>query len=138
MTKYYPNHRFGQLTLKEKFGNRAIVVCDCGNEIEVFMSHLTQGGKSNCGCDKKSIIYFIQVQNYVKIGRVGDNRELANRLGVVQTNCPYDAELIRTISGARDTEKSLHKKFQSLHKQGEWFEYDPEMLTYRPAANSET
>lgn len=129
MTKYYPGHRFGNLQLvsinRERY--RALLVCDCGEMTEVQMSQLINGKKADCGCSEEAVIYFIRVNDYMKIGRC-KNTLIAKRLAGVQVNCPYDAILVRTIQGTWSTEQALHRTFRDLHVRGEWFKFSEEML----------
>jgi len=131
MIRYQPGHRWGMLTLVRLLENpKLLLQCDCGQLITYTFTQLKHG-KRSCGCtDMGQSIYFIRVNEYVKIGRT---RTIMARWATVQTNCPYEAELIRVIPDTSSgTEKWLHEYFQYLHKQGEWFKYTEEMLTIIP------
>lgn len=56
MTKYFPGHKFGQLTLIEidRTRYRATVECECGIRKEFQMSNLIAGKTTNCGCDREN------------------------------------------------------------------------------------
>jgi len=79
---------------------------------------------------KTSLVYFIQVHDFVKIGHTVS---LGARLAYVQTNCPYKVSLIRVIPLAGpETERWLHSYFQSEWQHGEWFKFTDEMLAIIP------
>lgn len=132
--KYYPNHRFGNLTLisfdntKHPTNPLATLKCDCGNTAYFYRSVLINGHNTDCGCSELTSIYFIQTGDFVKIGRCKPYGIKA-RLAVFQTHSPYSVHLIRVIKADRSTEKTLHRLFSHLHHHGEWFRYSPEMLT---------
>lgn len=130
MTKYYPGHRWGRLSLveidREKY--RATLLCDCGNTAQFQMSQLIRGKNNDCGCSESVLIYFIRVNDYMKIGYC-QYTAIASRLSVVQLNCPYEATLARTMRGTRNTEQALHRHFAHLHARGEWFVFSERMLT---------
>lgn len=46
---YKAGTKFGELTILERYGNRATLSCSCGNVVEVSMTALTAGGKRDCG-----------------------------------------------------------------------------------------
>jgi hypothetical protein len=127
--KYHAGHRFGQLVLVEidRTRYRATLVCDCGNTAEFQMSALIKGNNTDCGCSEPTAIYFIRVNEYMKIGRC-KYAALASRLSLLQTNCPYEATLVRTMLGTRNTEQQLHRAFQTQHHRGEWFHFSEAML----------
>lgn len=60
----------------------------------------------------------------VKIGRT---RQMAYRLFTLQTGHYEELRLVRLIDG--DAEAVLHHRFAALRIRGEWFRFDPEMLT---------
>jgi Meiotically up-regulated gene 113 len=134
IAKYYIGYRFGNLTLKsvDEGKYRATVVCDCGNTAEFQMTALTSGNNVDCGCSMAALIYFIKVNDYIKIGR-STKKLMASRLSLVDTNCPYTPHLVRTLDGNRNTEQALHRHFKSFHHKGEWHHFTEEMLTIDPA-----
>lgn len=76
-------------------------------------------------------VYFAQNPHYgwVKIGYSSDVR---NRLSALSTGAGCDLHLLRYLDGGRPTERWLHKRFSDLRVKGEWFVFDPEMLTVIP------
>lgn len=46
-----PGDKFNQLTVLKELDNGMILCrCDCGNEVEVYRTHLASGHKKTCGC----------------------------------------------------------------------------------------
>lgn len=62
----------------------------------------------------------------VKIGKTGD---VMGRLASLQTAQPDRLKIIRLIRG--DGESALHHHFAKNRIRGEWFRFDPTMLTIR-------
>jgi Meiotically up-regulated gene 113 len=76
---------------------------------------------------EKSVVYFIQGGNAIKIGYTTD---LKSRLSSMQTDCPLPLVVLKTMPGGRPTETLLHEKFASARKSGEWFEPTIELIQY--------
>jgi hypothetical protein len=74
------------------------------------------------------MIYFIQAGEGgpVKIGKA-DN--VSARLVEMQCDNHADLVLLRQIEGGRLTEAWFHRAFASFRLRGEWFAYQPAMLT---------
>lgn len=68
----------------------------------------------------KQTIYFIQLQEYQKIG-ISEN--FKSRLSTIQNATPFDVSVITTneIHDARKYERVLHLKYYSQRVNGEWF-----------------
>lgn len=55
----FPQERYGRLTVIERSKTNPryfICKCDCGNQKEIFSSHIKQGRTRSCGCYRKEII----------------------------------------------------------------------------------
>jgi len=76
------------------------------------------------------MIYFIQhsINGPVKIGYV--KNDIKERMRRMQSETPSQLILLGTMDGNISQEKELHKKFRSLHIQGEWFKIAPELTHY--------
>lgn len=66
------------------------------------------------------MIYFIQDSEtgHIKIGHAADPER---RLKQLQTGCPGKLILLCTVSGSKDDEAKIHKKFAHHRLRGEWF-----------------
>jgi hypothetical protein len=75
-------------------------------------------------------VYFIRSQktHAIKIGFTAGKVE--DRLKSLQTAHPCELEVLGTLSGSREHEKSLHTRFASLVLKGEWFEPHPDLLSF--------
>lgn len=66
------------------------------------------------------MIYFItENDSYVKIGYTESDPE--GRLAGLQTGNPRKLQIYRVVEGDIGREKALHKQFDDLHINGEWF-----------------
>jgi hypothetical protein len=65
----------------------------------------------------------------VKIGRASD---VARRVAELQLANPERLTVIRIIDTPFDNEAVLHARFAHRSLHGEWFSFDPEMLTFIP------
>ena len=79
---------------------------------------------------EKGTIYFIRStnNNVIKIGFTSG--EISKRLKALQTSHPYQLELLATIPGDTNFEKSLHQQFEQYRLKGEWFKPHPEIISY--------
>ena len=85
--------------------------------------------------EKAHLIYFFQVlTTQVKIGIVRDFKCLRQRIVNLQIGNHQELYLVKLLYGAREHEKWLHNRYKNLNKhiQGEWFEFDEDMLTIIP------
>lgn len=48
--KHKAGSRLGMLTITERMGKKAKVLCDCGNEKIVYISNMVSGATKSCGC----------------------------------------------------------------------------------------
>lgn len=66
--------------------------------------------------------------NRVKIGFTQGNPRA--RLRQLQTGSPFDLQLYGYFEGTTDLERVLHKAFQPVREQGEWFRTDGRMICF--------
>ncbi len=73
-------------------------------------------------------VYFIRqgVTGPVKIGVAAD---IVKRVRQLQTNQPVPLRIIRVVEGDPVVERELHRRFHSLRVSGEWFNFDPAMMS---------
>ena len=72
-------------------------------------------------------VYFIQCEEYVKIGVALD---ISKRLYTLQVSNPHDLVLLLLIEGDRQLESSLHYKFTKDRIRGEWFRLSPKIEAF--------
>lgn len=70
----------------------------------------------------------------VKIGKADD---VERRRATLQTAHHEELVVLRVIDTAFDAEPVMHKQFAHLRIRGEWFDFDPEMLTFDPPSPHE-
>lgn len=63
-------------------------------------------------------VYFIQCEQFVKIGRASD---VEARLRGLQKTMPFTLRLLATEEGGEPRETDLHVRFAALRHRGEWF-----------------
>lgn len=80
---------------------------------------------------KASIIYVIG-STPDKPVKIGLTYALSKRLKGIQTGSADKLRVMRTVPGALPTEEWFHERFGHLRINGEWFTFDPEMLTVEP------
>lgn len=77
-----------------------------------------------------SQVYFAKdVGGHVKIGW---SANVSARFSQLQTCNPVPLYLMRVIDGGVATEAWLHRRFKNSRTHGEWFLFDPDMLTVVP------
>ena len=67
------------------------------------------------------MIYLLNADN-TNLYKIGCSINLKHRIKVLQTGCPYKLKLIHSVDGSPTGEKKLHKLWNHLRKEGEWFE----------------
>lgn len=74
------------------------------------------------------MIYLIKAEetNLYKIGYTAGKSK--NRIKAMQTGCPHKLLVVEEVAGAVEKEKWLHKSFSEYRKQGEWFEFDEQII----------
>ena len=63
------------------------------------------------------------VENYYKIGYTKSEEYLKNRVKSLQTYCPVEIVIVKTIKGTLDDEKEMHTRFDQYREKGEWFKF---------------
>lgn len=76
---------------------------------------------------KKSLVYFIQNGDAVKIG-ISSNPKM--RMADMAVGNHADLKLLGVMTGGGPRERHLHKKFDKHHIRGEWYKLAPEILEY--------
>jgi hypothetical protein len=76
------------------------------------------------------MIYFIRCgdDGPVKIGYTDNN--ISSRLACLQTSSPFKLKLIGRMDGSLEKEATLHKMFEHLRLEGEWFKPNDELLSF--------
>ena len=62
--------------------------------------------------------------------KIGYTANLTNRITSLKTGFPYKMGVLATVKGTRKQETRLHKVFEHLRLEGEWFKYDETILEY--------
>lgn len=80
----------------------------------------------------KPLVYFVQCNEYVKIGK---SIQLPLALRSLQRGNPYDLEVVAVIScesaeRMSELEADLHRQFKEHRIRGEWFSLCPEIETH--------
>lgn len=80
-------------------------------------------------------VYFIRSEktHAIKIGFTAGQAD--KRLKSLQTAHPYKLQLLATIPGNLEFEKSLHDRFSSHRLKGEWFRPHPDILAFIAVIN---
>lgn len=84
---------------------------------------------------KAGLVYIVRagaLGNPVKIGFVWNENRLRKRIQDIQHGNHERLVVIRTMPGLNQTEKWMHRHFWHLRITGEWYRFDPEMLTVSP------
>jgi hypothetical protein len=75
----------------------------------------------------KSYIYFIECNEFIKIGFTTRWRHRFTSLGV---GMPYTIRVLCLFAGSKDDERSLHIHFWKHRHKGEWFRKSPDIFEY--------
>lgn len=81
----------------------------------------------NIKADSEDDLYFIESENYLKIGRTND---IKIRLSSLQTNNPDKLTVIYVKHGAGNQEFAIHRLFKYLRIKGEWFKKHEDIYNY--------
>ena len=60
----------------------------------------------------------------MKVCKIGFSNNVFKRITAIQTGCPFKLEIFCIVEGSVQTEKKLHKKYDHLRLNGEWFKYE--------------
>jgi transcriptional regulator with XRE-family HTH domain len=72
------------------------------------------------------MVYFLRLENLVKIGYTN---KLNTRINALKSQFK-GASLIKCVTGTVADEKFLHKKFEHIRQNGEWFKNTKELASY--------
>lgn len=122
---------FGRLKAIEWYRNKHAMIywkcrCSCGNEVDVFQTHLKHLATTSCGCDEsasitrgENVLYAVEANQRVKLG-ISTNLE--KRMSDMQTSSPIKLKILRILKGAtRAKESYIHFLLLELRSHGEWF-----------------
>lgn len=76
---------------------------------------------------KETCVYFIRSGGLIKIGITSN---LDARLSCLRGSSAQRVELLKSIPGNIQTEKSIHMRFDNLRTHGEWFTETPELIDF--------
>lgn len=80
--------------------------------------------------DQHSGVYFIRRSGDGAI-KIGYSRDVARRIGALQTGCPDNLTLAGLMTGGTKADEwNLQQRFRALSIHGEWFKPGPELLEY--------
>ena len=75
-------------------------------------------------------IYFIEQDSDPKFIKIGYTTDLKIRTRQLQTGNPHKLNFLAIIYGNKEDEAEIHRKFQRLRQEGEWFTSDIEIYQY--------
>src|SRR5690606_18191870 len=78
--------------------------------------------------ERGEIVYFLRAGDFVKIGKATGSAK--SRVNQLKTGCPFPIEVMTTVPGGLDKERSLHEQFSHLRSHGEWFHAHPLLLSF--------
>lgn len=76
----------------------------------------------------ESVVYIIGVSTIAPV-KIGTTASISTRLAEIERVKADRYDVMRIVPGGRSVETWLHNRFAASRIQGEWFEYDPDMLT---------
>ena len=80
---------------------------------------------------QKGLVYFIHMENNMKMFKIGYTTNLTQRLVSLQIGNPYLLCVYKTIENVSNLNESwLHKFFSKKHIRGEWFAITPDMVDF--------
>lgn len=77
----------------------------------------------------KSQVYFLRQIGTDRI-KIGYSCNMNGRISALNTSMPEKLELLATVSGARDAEARLHKRFARYRIKGEWYRLEGKLAEY--------
>jgi hypothetical protein len=78
-----------------------------------------------------AVVYFARIGDDGPV-KIGHSRYAERRIEAIQKWTPIEIRLIRTLPGDGKEERWLHARFDHLRIRGEWFHFDPRMMTITP------
>lgn len=105
---------------------------ECGSRWEICFGHY----KGNTAtfirlvepCEQ-SYVYFIEGEGLARI-KIGYSEDPEKRLKQLSTGSPTKLRLVKKVRGDADLEKELHKRFEHLRYDKEWFHATRELTNY--------
>ena len=73
-------------------------------------------------------VYFIRAGESGPV-KIGTAEDASSRLRELQAGNHVELRIMRQIDGGRAEELAMHRHFERGRIRGEWFQFDPEMLT---------
>lgn len=74
--------------------------------------------------DKQNAYVYVVGNKEMNICKIGFSNNVFKRLSAIQTGCPFKLEIFCVVEGSVQTERKLHKKYDYLRLNGEWFKYE--------------
>lgn len=74
-----------------------------------------------------SVVYFIAAGHPPEAVKIGCTHDVRSRLRGIQTGNHLPMLLLGTLPGDRRLERELHRRFEHLRLQGEWFRWSDEI-----------
>lgn len=74
-------------------------------------------------------VYFIQARTLGLI-KIGYSSDVKKRIETLQTGCPDEIDLLRTIPGSVELERAIHGRFAASRVRGEWFTPSAELMQF--------
>ena len=85
--------------------------------------------KSTNKKNTNGLVYFIHMENNMKVFKIGYTTDLKTRLADLQVAHPYCLQVYATIENAsKKKETEMHCFFKEKHVRGEWFAITPDMI----------
>ena len=95
-------------------------------EVSALLSEVKDEGRE--------VVYFIRRGNRGPI-KIGKTRFINQRLATLQTGCAEKLQVLAQVSPDQISEEAAQAKFRHLHRSGEWFSPDAELLQFIDALN---
>lgn len=79
-----------------------------------------------------SFIYFLtaDVEDFPYPIKIGVATNFDRRMASYKTHTPWPVKVLALIKGTLNDEKKLHKRFDHLRMEGEWFERGSDLMDY--------
>lgn len=75
-------------------------------------------------------VYFVQAMTDEAPIKIGISWDVYHRFHNLRTASPFELELLGTITGGKEREQEIHRRFAHLRMRGEWFRPAPELLAF--------
>lgn len=103
-----------------------------GLPVSGYLLARAQGGAvEGSGSAVGPVVYFIQAGENGPV-KIGWSKKVAQRVIDLQTGNPVKLEVLRVVEAEQWAEGWFHGEFDDLWLQGEWFSFDPRMLSLAP------